>query len=382
VCSSDLMVLLLIQRFLSIWILIPVTLATAIVAVVLYLIRFQSSLIAKAYSSKSFHYPIDLICSFTGYPPPVDSTCLDELPKQILLRRPDDFAWARRKAKQEVIGHNELISEILTCLDQRITLLDQSRVARGQTPLACHLLAGPDGIGKRHLAQVLASLLFAEGILTTIDLANYADPHSGSSALLGSTNQKGHMTEAVKRHPYQVLLLENMAHLPTDLQHQLRAIAKTGAYVDPCSGGVVSLEHVYLVLSATSEVPPSLTQDVRSKSDCSPSQWDDLKQRVLAEELGLDPLLLSQMHYVGIVERPNVFDMASIVAHLMHRECDQYGVSIEFVDPAVIAAEVERFNSHHGFQFTQARLSRKLRCFILQAQKSHSRRLVVTSNDW
>src|SRR5437764_8638211 len=113
--------------------------------------------------------------------------------------------------RRRVIGQEEAVVAVSNAIRRaRAGLQDPNR------PIGSFLFLGPTGVGKTELARALAEFLFDdEGSLIRIDMSEYQEKHT-VSRLVGAPpgyvgyDQGGQLTEAVRRHPYSVVLLDGM----------------------------------------------------------------------------------------------------------------------------------------------------------------------------
>ena len=125
---------------------------------------------------------------------------------------------------KRVVGQDEAIRAVANAIRRaRAGLQDPNR------PLGSFIFLGPTGVGKTELARALAEFLFdAEQAMIRIDMSEYQEKHT-VSRLVGAPpgyvgyEEGGQLTEKVKRNPYSVLLLDEIAGLG--------AVALIGAYL-------------------------------------------------------------------------------------------------------------------------------------------------------
>ena len=113
-----------------------------------------------------------------------------------------------------------------------------SGVRKGNRPIGCFIFLGPTGVGKTELAKVIAEHVFAhDDAFIKIDLSEYGEKHS-VSRLIGSPpgyvgyDEGGQLTEAVKRHPYSLVLFDEMEKAHPDIFHTLLQLLDEGVLTD------------------------------------------------------------------------------------------------------------------------------------------------------
>ena len=135
--------------------------------------------------------------------------------------------------KSQIISQEEAISTIVRSLKRNF-----SGVRKGARPIGSFVFLGPTGVGKTELAKVIAQHVFAhDNAFIKIDLSEYAEKHS-VSRLIGAPpgyvgyDEGGQLTEAVKRHPYSLVLFDEMEKAHPDIFHTLLQLLDEGMLTD------------------------------------------------------------------------------------------------------------------------------------------------------
>ena len=186
-------------------------------------------------------------------------------------------------------------------------------------PIGSFLFLGTTGVGKTELAKALASYLFNdEGQLTRIDMSEYQEKHS-VSRLLGAPpgyvgyDEGGQLTEAVRRMPYSVVLLDEIEKAHPDTFNVLLQVLDDGHLTDN-KGRVVNFKNTIIIM--TSNVGSSIINE--ALESWTGEQNETLMQRLKPELIGM---LRSTMRpeFLNRIDEINVFSplskqhMASIV---------------------------------------------------------------------
>jgi ATP-dependent Clp protease ATP-binding subunit ClpB len=151
---------------------------------------------------------------------------------------------------RRVVGQDEAVSAVSGAVRRaRTGLQDPDR------PLASFLFLGPTGVGKTELAKALAEFLFAdEQSLVRIDMSEYMEKHA-VARLIGAPpgyvgyDEGGQLTEAVRRRPYSVLLLDEAEKAHADVFNILLQLLEDGRLTDS-HGRVVSFKNTVVILTS------------------------------------------------------------------------------------------------------------------------------------
>jgi ATP-dependent Clp protease ATP-binding subunit ClpB len=154
---------------------------------------------------------------------------------------------------QRVVGQDEAVTAVANAIRRsRAGLSDPHR------PIGSFLFLGPTGVGKTELARALADFLFDdERAVTRIDMSEYMEKHS-VSRLIGAPpgyvgyDEGGQLTEAVRRRPYAVVLLDEIEKAHPDVFNVLLQVMDDGRLTDG-QGRVVNFTNVVLIM--TSNLP-------------------------------------------------------------------------------------------------------------------------------
>lgn len=154
------------------------------------------------------------------------------------------------KLEERVIGQEEAISRIFECI-----LRSRAGIQDGNRPLGSFFFLGPTGVGKTEVAKALADDLFdGEGQMIRIDMSEYMEKYS-VSRLIGAApgyvgyEEGGQLTEAVRRKPYSVILLDEIEKAHPDVFNVLLQVLDDGRLTDG-KGRTVDFRNTVIIMTS------------------------------------------------------------------------------------------------------------------------------------
>ncbi|RDE89416.1 ATP-dependent chaperone ClpB [Aggregatibacter aphrophilus] len=187
--------------------------------------------------------------------------------KEKLLRMEEEL-------HKRVIGQNEAVDAVANAIRRsRAGLSDPNR------PIGSFLFLGPTGVGKTELCKTLAKFLFdSEDAMVRIDMSEFMEKHS-VSRLVGAPpgyvgyEEGGYLTEAVRRRPYSVILLDEVEKAHHDVFNILLQVLDDGRLTDG-QGRTVDFRNTVVIM--TSNLGSDLIQGNQEES------YDDMKALVMS----------------------------------------------------------------------------------------------------
>ena len=207
----------------------------------------------------------EVVAKWTGIP----VKRMLESEKEKLLRMEDEL-------HKRVVGQNQAIEAVADAVRRsRAGLQNEKR------PIGSFLFMGTTGVGKTELAKALAEFLFNdENMMTRIDMSEYQERHS-VSRLVGAPpgyvgyDEGGQLTEAVRRKPYSVVLLDEIEKAHPDVFNILLQVLDDGRLTDN-KGRTVDFKNTILIM--TSNVGSDIIQSYMDRLP-SGSGSDDAERR-------------------------------------------------------------------------------------------------------
>ena len=210
---------------------------------------------------------------------------------------------------KRVVGQDEAVSAVAAAVRRsRAGLSDPNR------PIGSFFFLGPTGVGKTELAKALAECLFDdERALVRIDMSEYMEKFS-VQRLIGAPpgyvgyDEGGQLTEAVRRHPYSVILLDEMEKAHPDVFNILLQVLDDGRLTDG-QGRVVSFKNTIIIM--TSNVGSQFIAGANAQSDPDEVQRkvnDALRQTFKPEFLNrIDDVVV--FHALGLSDIEKIVDI-------------------------------------------------------------------------
>jgi ATP-dependent Clp protease ATP-binding subunit ClpB len=154
------------------------------------------------------------------------------------------------KLRARVIGQDEALEKVSNAIRR-----SRSGLSDPRRPIGSFLFLGPTGVGKTELARALAAFLFDdERAMIRLDMSEYMEKHT-VSRLIGAPpgyvgyEEGGQLTEAVRRRPYAVVLLDEIEKAHPDVFNVLLQIMDDGRLTDG-KGRMVSFKNVILIMTS------------------------------------------------------------------------------------------------------------------------------------
>ena len=264
----------------------------------------------------------DIVSQWTGIP----VSKLVETEREKLLSLSDIL-------HKRVVGQDKAVDLVSDAVVRaRAGIKDPNR------PIGSFLFLGPTGVGKTELAKSLASSLFdSEKHMIRIDMSEYMEKHA-VSRLIGAPpgyvghDEGGQLTEAVRRNPYSVILLDEVEKAHSDVFNVLLQILDEGRLTDS-KGRSVDFKNTIIIMTSNigSQV---LLENVKDAGEIS----DDTEKAVMDSlHAYFKPEILNRMDDIVLFKPLSVDDMSMIVdkilTQLNMRLLDQH-ISIEVTEEA------------------------------------------------
>ena len=285
----------------------------------------------------------DILSSWTGIP-----VCqLTEEESSKLLRMEDAL-------HERVVGQDEAVIAVSRSIRRtRAGLKDPKR------PGGSFIFLGPSGVGKTELARTLAEFLFGdESALIQIDMSEYMEKHA-VSRLVGSPpgyvgyEEGGQLTEAVRRKPFSVVLLDEIEKAHPDAFNMLLQILEDGRLTDS-QGHKVDFRNTIIIMTSNlgaRDISKGTSLGFTAQKEGG-LDYEKMKDRVLSElKKAFRPELLNRIDDVIVFHELSHEEIKRIVDLLMQRVKDQLAdqdIDIIISDEAKELLVKEGYNPVYG----------------------------------
>lgn len=237
---------------------------------------------------------------------------------------------------ERVIGQDEAVVAVSEAVRRSMAgLKDPNR------PIGSFLFLGPTGVGKTELARSLAEFLFGdEDAMIRLDMSEYMEKHT-VSRLIGSPpgyvghEEGGQLTEAVRRRPYSVILLDEIEKAHPDVFNILLQILDDGRLTD-AKGRTVDFKNTIIIM--TSNIGSQLIQEYARQEESDPAAYERMKEQVLnAVKSYFRPELLNRIDEIVVfhsLSKENLKDIIELLLERVRRKLHGQGLNLEITDAA------------------------------------------------
>lgn len=263
----------------------------------------------------------EIVARWTGIP----VSKMMESEREKLLRMEDDL-------RKRVIGQEEAVTAVSNAIRRaRAGLSDPKR------PSGSFLFLGPTGVGKTELTKALATFLFdSDDSMVRIDMSEFMEKHS-VARLIGAPpgyvgyEEGGYLTEAVRRRPYSVILMDEVEKAHPDVFNVLLQVLDDGRLTDG-QGRTVDFRNTVIVM--TSNLGSHLIQDMAGEDN-----YDSMKAAVM-EVVGTHfrPEFINRIDEVVVfhpLDQAEIRKIADIQLNNLRQRLAVRELNIEFTDAAM-----------------------------------------------
>jgi ATP-dependent Clp protease ATP-binding subunit ClpC len=243
---------------------------------------------------------------------------------------------------QRVVGQEEAVTAVAQAVRRsRAGLGDPDR------PIGNFLFLGPTGVGKTELARTLAAALFGdEDRMVRFDMSEFQERHT-VSRLVGAPpgyvgyDEAGQLTEAVRRRPYSVLLLDEIEKAHPDVFNVLLQVLDDGRLTDS-RGRTVNFKNTVIILTSNAGaelITGAGGRGIGFTTGTKGSEQDELRDRLLARlKESFRPEFLNRLDEIVVfrkLEREQIRSIVELVLEQTRRRLHSQDVAVEVAPEAL-----------------------------------------------
>ncbi len=248
------------------------------------------------------------------------------------------------RLKEEIIGQNEAIESIT-----RAILRSRAGLTNPNRPLGSFIFVGPTGVGKTELAKKLAEQLFdTADNMVRIDMSEYMEKFS-VSRLIGAPpgyvgyDEGGQLTEAVRRKPYSIVLLDEIEKAHEDVFNILLQILEDGRLTDN-QGRTVSFKNTIIIM--TSNLGSDMIEGKDGK--LSEAELDAVMQTIKGR---FKPEFINRIDDIVVfnpLSTDNLKEITALLLKNINKILEDKELHLDLDDKAMQKVIDESFNTEYG----------------------------------
>lgn len=256
--------------------------------------------------------------------------------------------------KERIIGQDDAVEAVARAIRRgRMGLKDPRR------PIGSFIFLGPTGVGKTELTKALADVMFGdENAMIRVDMSEYMEKHSVSK-LIGSPpgyvgyEEGGQLTEQVRRHPYSVVLFDEIEKAHPDVFNILLQILEDGHLTDS-QGRKVDFKNTVIIMTSNVGAAgiTAAHNPLGFSADESSEDYERMKQSVSDSlKATFRPEFLNRVDEIIIFNKltdENIRKIASLMLEEVKKRINALGIEISFDDEVVAHLAKEGFDPVYG----------------------------------
>jgi ATP-dependent Clp protease ATP-binding subunit ClpB len=257
---------------------------------------------------------------------------------------------------ERVIGQDEAIAAVANAIRRsRSGLSDPNR------PTGSFLFLGPTGVGKTELCKALAAFLFdSEDHLIRVDMSEYMEKHS-VSRLIGAPpgyvgyDEGGYLTEAVRRKPYSVLLLDEVEKAHPDVFNVLLQVLDDGRLTDG-QGRTVDFKNTVIVMTSNLGSHQIMQMAGKPSEEIRDAVWVEVKQHFRPEFLNR----IDETVVFHALDQRNIEAIAKIQLKVLESRLEKMEMKLDVSPAALIEIAKAGFDPVFGARPLKRAIQQKI----------------------
>jgi ATP-dependent Clp protease ATP-binding subunit ClpC len=307
----------------------------------------------------------DIVASWTGVP----VTRMTESEAVQLLHMEDTL-------HERVIGQQEAVAAVARAIRRsRVSLANPNR------PIASLIFSGPTGVGKTELTKALAMALFgSEEAMVRLDMSEFMEPHTVAK-LIGSPpgfvgyDEGGQLTEAVRRQPYTVVLMDEIEKAHPDVFNILLQLLEDGRLTD-AKGRTVSFKNTLIIM--TSNIGSRVIEKGggglgfdTTETDAQTTQYNNIRSLVQEEmKQYFRPELLNRLDEIIVfrqLTREEVMEVADLLLVQVNQRLAEREIQVTLSDGFKAKLIEEGYDVRYGARPMRRAIARMVEDALAEA---------------
>lgn len=263
------------------------------------------------------------------------------------------------KLNRVVVGQDDAVNAL--CKALRRYFVGMSDVRK---PIGSFLFVGPTGVGKTALCKALASELFTEESFIRFDMSEYMEKHSVSRLIGAPPGYIGHgvgglLTEAVKHHPYSIILFDEIEKAHPDVLNALLQILDDGVLTDSL-GDTTFFSNSIIVLTSNigaAECKAQMTNSIGFGSNVNNTAIRSTYTKAVKSHFSPEFLnRLTDIVFFNALEDTDVNNIVNIQLNEIVNSFKKMSVTVSITKPAIAELQRQCFSAEYGARFVQREL--------------------------
>lgn len=259
---------------------------------------------------------------------------------------------------ERVVGQDDAVKAVAKAIKRgRAGLKDPKR------PIGSFMFLGPTGVGKTELSKALSEAMFgSEDALIRVDMSEYMEKHSVSK-FIGSPpgyvgfEDGGQLTEKIRKHPYSVILFDEIEKAHPDVFNILLQVLEDGILTD-AQGRRIDFRNTVIIMTSNlgaKEILGNASSHLGfagTQTDKSASEREGIRKKVMDEvKRAFKPEFLNRIDEIIVFDRlseENIESIARLMLSLLEERLNANEIKVDFSDDAVKKLAKEGFDPVYG----------------------------------